>query len=620
MVVYLLFGWIGKILRVNLTSGKITVNKYDELMAVNFLGGRGFAAKILWDELKPGTHPLSPDNKLVIMTGPLTALPVPSSGKAVIAAKSPLTYGYGDGNIGTRFSTNLRMAGFDGLIIEGKANRPVIVFIDDGKCDVLLADDLWGLKSIETEIRIKKRFGKDVGVLTIGPAGENLVKISTVVSEAGRAGGRPGMGAVMGSKKLKAIVVRGTKEVPIKNKKELLKHASEGFKEIKESKAYNFWIRQGTMATIEWSQSNSVLPTFNFKEGTFNYAKNIDGYRMEELKVTQKGCPNCNMPCGNIVECVINSTKFRTELDYENVAMLGSNIGLGDLSKVSYLNLLADELGIDTISLGNVIGFVMELSEKKLIKEKIEWGDFKAAVEIIQDIAFRRGLGDLLAEGVRYIARKVRGGSEKFAMHVKGLEISAYDCHAAPGMALAFSTSTIGAHHKDAWFIALEIKMGRYEYTREKVEKLIWMQNIRGGFFESLVTCRLPWIELGFNLDNYLKYLTYATGYKFTWDDIHKISNRIYTLIRAFWVREYVAGDYGWSKNLDYPPSRWFKEPLTQGPLKGSKLNLDGYEKMLTWYYEMRGWDENGVPKKETLKELGLKSVVNELNNYIKLN
>ncbi|OYT45559.1 MAG: aldehyde ferredoxin oxidoreductase [Desulfurococcales archaeon ex4484_42] len=614
-----MYGWLGKILRIDLTSGKASEYKYDETLAIKFLGGRGFAIKLLWDLVKPGTPPLSPENKLIIMLGPLTGLPLPSSGKAVIASKSPLTHGYGDGNIGTRFSVNLRMAGYDGIIIEGKAPKPSVIYIEGSKCQILPADHLWGLTTDITEERLKKEFGKEVGVLTIGPAGENLVKISTVISEFGRAGGRPGMGAVMGSKNVKAIVARGTEEIPLKDKKTLIEEASKGYEEIKKSKGYEFWLRQGTMMTVEWAQANSVLPTHNFREGIFEGAKGIDGYRMEKMKVAQKGCPNCNMPCGNIVEFTIDSEELRAELDYENVAMLGSNIGIDDLTKVSYLNLLADKLGLDTISLGSVIGFAMELSERGLIEESIEWGDFKTAKELTENIAYRRGLGDLLAEGVKAASEHVGKGSGKFAMHVKGLEISAYDCHAAPGMALAYGTSPIGAHHKDAWFISLEIKMGRFEYTREKVEKLVWMQNIRGGLFEALTTCRLPWIELGFNLDNYLKFLYYATGVKFTWEEIYEVANRIYTLIRSFWVREFVAEGKEWSKRMDYPPARWFEEPLTKGPLKGSKLDYGGYDEMLMWYYELRGWDERGIPRKATLSRLGLDYVINELSKYVTL-
>ncbi|MEM3983949.1 MAG: aldehyde ferredoxin oxidoreductase C-terminal domain-containing protein, partial [Sulfolobales archaeon] len=301
------------------------------------------------------------------------------------------------------------------------------------------------------------------------------------------------------------------------------------------------------------------------------------------------------------------------ELDYENVAMLGSNIGLSPLNKVAHVNLLADLYGIDTISLGNVIGYAMELSEKGLLRERIEWGDYAKVKELTRQIAYREGLGDLLAEGVATMANKIGGDAWKYAVHVKGLEVSAYDCHAAPGMALAYATSPIGAHHKDAWFIATEIRIGRFDYTTEKAERLVWMQNVRGGMFESLVTCRLPWVEVSLDLDYYPKLLTAATGYTYTWDKVFEVANRIYTLIRSFWVREFIASGLKWSYEVDLPPTKWFTQPLTKGPLKGMKLDVDGYMKMLNHYYSVRGWDERGIPKRSTLEKLGLGSVASEL-------
>ncbi len=606
-------GWWGKVLRINLSENKVSVQKIEAETLVKFIGGRGLAAKILWDELKPGIDPLSPENKLIIAAGPLTGVVGPSTGKLVVAAKSPLTNGYGDGNIGTNASVQLRKAGYDAIVVEGASKKPVYIYIEDDKVDIISAEGLWGRDTFETERLLKEVHGKDVGVLLIGPAGENLVRYATIISQEGRSGGRPGIGAVMGSKKLKAIVIRGTKEIPVADKNEVVKVASEAYREIKNAPAYNFWMRQGTMATIEWSNTNSVLPTFNFREGVFDFYRLIDGYSMEAMKVTQRGCPNCNMICGNVV---IDYEKELSELDYENVAMLGSNIGLGHLGKVATLNKLADKYGIDTISLGNVLAFATEASEKKLIDEKIEWGDFKKYKELVEDIAFRRGLGDLLAEGTKRISEKIKGDSWKWAMNVKGLEISAYDCHAAPAMALAYATSPIGAHHKDAWVIAWEVKVGRTTYTKEKVEKVIELQRIRGGIFETLVACRLPWIELGLKLEYYMRLFKAATGIDMTLNDYYKVADRVYALIRAFWVREY--GEK-WSREMDYPPARWFEEPLTKGPLKGAHLDREKYDTMLSWYYEIRGWDERGIPRKSTLEELGLSDVARELEKYVEL-
>lgn len=605
-------GWWGRILRIDVSKKKYVVQKLDTSIYRDYIGGRGLAVKILWDELSPGVDPLSPFNKLIIASGPLSGLPIPSSGKLVVASKSPLTNGYGDGNIGTMASVHLRRAGYDAIVLEGASKKPIYVYIEDDKVEFLDAEDLWGRNAFEAEDKLIREHGKNIGVLLIGPAGENLVRYATIVSMKGRSGGRPGMGAVMGAKKVKAVVIRGTKNPPIADEKKLRELSEASYKEILSKENYNFWIRQGTMATIVWSNENSVLPTMNFREGVWEYYTTISGDLMEKLKIERRGCPYCNMQCGNVVPDELGD---KSELDYENVAMLGSNILLPDLRKVAELNKLADMYGIDTISLGNSLGFIMEASEKGLIREKIEWGDYREVRELVRDIAYRRGLGAFLAEGVWRMSLSLGREAQDFAMHAKGLEASAYNCHAAPGMALAFATSSIGAHHKDAWLIGLEVKMDRFAYNEVKVEKLIFLQRVRGGMFESLTTCRLPWVEVGLNLEYYPKMLSAVTGIEWSMNDIYMVADRIYALIRSFWIREY----NGWSREMDYPPMRWFKHPLTKGPFAGAKLDIDKYDKMLSIYYEMRGWDERGVPRRETLEKLGLKDVIPILDSIIGL-
>jgi aldehyde:ferredoxin oxidoreductase len=367
------------------------------------------------------------------------------------------------------------------------------------------------------------------------------------------------------------------------------------------------------MTTIEWSQENMVLPTYNYREAVFEKAEAIGGFAMEKIKVSNRGCPQCNMTCGNVVK---DSSRRESELDYENVAMLGANIGLGNLRQVSALNRDADEFGLDTISLGNVLGFAMEASEKRLVQEKVPWGKFKVTKALVEDIAYRRGLGDLLAEGVRSAAEKIGGDSSRWAMHVKGLEISGYDCHAAPAMALAFGTSSIGAHHKDAWVISWEVNVGRESYSQEKVDKVIELQRLRAGVFESLTVCRFPWVELGFELEWYPKLLHAVTGLEISWNDLNAIGDRIFNLIRAFWVREHGKE---WYSRMDVPPERWFEEPLSKGALKGAKLDRKKYNNMLQAYYQKRGWDEHGIPTKTTLKKLGLEDVAKQLGKRVKL-
>ena len=600
-------GWTGNFLNVNLTNRKWAVESFDLAFASKFLGGRGFAAKVLWDRLPVGTDAFSPHNLLIFAAGPLTGFVLPNSGKLVVASKSPLTGGYGDGNIGTWAAVYLRKAGYDAVIVEGKAVKPTVLHVKDKDVEFLDATDLWGLNSYETEARLHKLYGRTSGIVSIGQGGENLVKFACVVSQEGRAGGRPGMGAVMGSKNLKAIVIEGTGTIPAANPSKLREAGLAGYKEILGKPTYAFWKRQGTMSTVEWANENSVLPTLNYREGVFAGANKIGGYAEEAAKVSNRGCPNCNMTCGNVVKDAENRD---SELDYENVAMLGSNLGIDDLSQVSVLNRVADEFGLDSISLGNVLGFAIEASQKGLVKEKISWANLGEAKALSEDIALRRGLGDLLAEGVRVASAKLGGSSTDWAMHVKGLEISAYDCHSAPAMALAYATSPIGAHHKDAWVVGWETQHDRFGYGEEKTAHVIEVQHNR-GIFECLGVCRFPLVNLGFDRDWYTKYLHLATGHKFKWKTLNLISERVFNLMRAFWIREFSGS---WDSRMDVPPKRWFTESLSKGNLKGAKLDRAKYDTMLQGYYGRRGWNVDGVPTKTTLERLGLSDVARQID------
>ena len=607
-------GWNGKLLRVDLTKGTTKVTPYTEEVAKKFIGGRGLAVKLLWDELPPGADPLGPDNMLIFATGPYTAFQVPNSGKMVVAAKSPLTGGYGDGNLGTLASTNMRKCGLDAVVITGRAKKPVYLYVEDDKAEILDAGHLWGKDSYEAEDWLKEKHGKAAGTLLTGQSGENKCLFSTVVSQKGRAGGRPGMGAVMGSKNLKAAVFKGSKEMSAADPAMLKDLGRKGFDKIPKFDAFPYWKKIGTMMAADMMQTASALPTRNFSEGQFEHIANVNGDAVHAATVTQRGCPNCNMICGNTI---LDSEGKESELDYENVTMLGSNIGLGDLEQIGTLNRMCDELGLDTISAGSAIGFAMECAEKGLVDMKLRFGDFEGAKKLLLDMAYMRDKGAVFGLGVRKAAEKIGKGSTDFAIHAKGLEVSAYDCHACPGMALSFGTSPIGAHHKDAWVISWEISSGKRDsYGPEKADKVIEFQRIRGGMFETLVSCRFPWIELGYPLEDYPKYLEAATGVKMTLDQMWEMGDRVYALMRAFWAREY--GDK-WSRKMDYPPARWFKHPLPKGPLKGAKLDEKKYDELLQSYYDKRGWDKQGVPTRATLKQLGLEKEAEQLSKYVKL-
>jgi aldehyde:ferredoxin oxidoreductase len=608
-------GWNGKILRVNLTNKSTEITAYSEDIAKRFIGGRGIAVKFLWDELPKGADPLGPENMLIFAAGPYTAYSIPNSGKLVVAAKSPLTGGYGDGNLGTRAAVNMRKCGLDAVIVTGKSDKPVYISVEDDKTEILDANHLWGKDSYITEDWLIEKHGRSTGVLIIGQSGENLCNIATVVAQKGRAGGRPGMGAVMGSKNLKAVIFNGTKDIPAADPEKLKKLGKAGFDKIPKYDAFPYWKKVGTMMAADMMQTASALPTRNFSEGQFEYIDNVNGDAVHAATITQRGCPNCNMICGNTI---VDSEGIESELDYENVTMLGPNIGLGDLAKIGTLNRICDELGLDTIGAGSCIGFAMECAEKGLVDIDIKFGDFEGAKKLLYEMADMKGYGALFGKGTRAAAKEIGGEASDYAIHVKGLEVSAYDCHYCPGMALSFGTSPIGAHHKDAWVISWEISSGiRGEYGPEKADKVIEFQRIRGGLFETLVSCRFPWIELGYELEDYPEYFEAATGVRMSLDDMWIMGDRVYALIRAFWVREY--GEK-WGRKMDYPPVRWFKHPLPDGPLKGQHLEMDKYDQLLTYYYEKRGWDERGIPSKKTLLELDLIKEAEQLENFVKLN
>ncbi|KXA88647.1 aldehyde:ferredoxin oxidoreductase, partial [candidate division MSBL1 archaeon SCGC-AAA259D14] len=504
----------------------------------------------------------------------------------------------------------LRRTGHDMVVFEGIAEKPLHVNISDEDVEFKDAGELWGKDTFEREDILYEKLGSQIGTLLIGKAGENLVRFATVLSMKGRAGGRTGMGAVMGSKKIAAITFDGNKKLPSQDEEKIKKLGKEGYKEITQKDGYDFWRRQGTMVAVRLCDSNSILPTKNFGEGVFEDVDSLDGFSMERFKVDRRGCAKCNMLCGNVVE---DEEGEEVEVDYENIALLGPNLGIGGIKKVSVLNKLCDQYGLDTISAGSAIAFAMEASEKGIIDEDLEFGDYEGAKELLKKIAFREDIGDILAEGVKRASEKWGGGSEKWAMHIKGLEITGYDCHTLPGMALAFGTAAIGAHHKESWMISREIESDRNSYDIEKVKQVIDDQRKRGGAFECFTTCRLPWIEVDFDLNWYEKFFKATTGVEMTWDEFHEVGDRIYSLIRAFFVREF--GEE-WSREMDVPPDRWFEDPITKGDFEGRTLDREEYNEMLSKYYRERCWNEEGVPTEETLKDLGLDFTIQELSKY----
>lgn len=608
-------GWTGNILRINLSLKNFKKEIFSEEFAKKWVGGRGFAVKILWDELKPGIDPLGPDNKLIVALGPISGIPAPNTGKTVVAAKSPLTGGYGDGNIGSRVTDNLRKAGYDLLIVEGKAEAPEYIYIEDEKVEILPAQQIWGKGSYETMNWLYKKYSRGAGILTIGQAGENKVLYSIIRSLEGRAGGRPGMGAVMGSKNLKAIVVKGTKEIPIAEPKAMKEIGRGDLRKVAEIDKKTGWSRQGTNGVLAWCNEVAALPVRNMRQTSHPDAWKIDGERLDAARVATYGCPNCTMPCGITI---LDKEGHKAEMDYENIGMLGSNLEIFELAQVGSLNYLCDEYGLDTISSGAALAFYADAIDHGVIEGNFTFGEADKAKELLRMTAYREGVGNFLAQGTMRMAAKIGQGSAAYAMHVKGLEISAYNCKFIPGMALAFATSPIGAHHKEAWIITYEInETERGSYGKEKAEKVIELQRIRGGLFEFIIACRFPWIELGWGLDRYPVYFNKATGLNWSLNDFWKVADRIYALIKAFWAREFPD----WNRTKDYPPKIWFDPSNAdqEGIIAGKVLDYHKYGQLLDYYYQLRAWDKNGIPKKQTMEDLGLSLEAQELENFVKL-
>ena len=609
-------GWTGNILRVDLTAKSYRKETFSDEFARKWVGGRGFALKILWDELKAGIDPLGPENKFIVALGPIAGIPAPNTGKAVVAAKSPITGGYGDGNLGTRVTEHLRKAGYDVLIVEGSAASPTYLYIEDDKVEFLPADEVWGKGTYDTNDWIYAKYGKGVGVLNIGQGGENMVLYAVVRSLEGRAGGRPGMGAVMGSKKLKAIVVKGTKTIPVADPEQMKAIGMGDLKKVRAIDKETGWSIQGTTGILAWCNEVAALPVRNFRKTRHPDAWKIDGERLNAARIATYGCPNCTMHCG----ITIHDRQGRdSELDYENIGLLGANLEIFDLDQVGSLNYLCDDYGIDTMSAGCVLSFYADAIEHGATTGDFTFGDAERAKELLGMAARREGeLGNLLADGTLRMSWRFGHGSEAYAMQVKGLEVAAYNCKFIPGMALAFGTSPIGAHHKEAWVITFELKQtARDSYGREKAEKVVELQRIRGGLFEFMVACRFPWIELGWDLKNYPVYFNKATGLDWTFDDFWKVSDRIYALMKFFWAREIPD----WDRTRDYPPMVWF-DPANadkEGPIAGKILELDKYNELLDHFYDIRGWDKRGIPTKKTAESLGLADEVGEVEKYTKL-
>ncbi len=599
--------YLGNILHINLTDRKFWLEEVDEDFALKYIGGRGFGAKIVMDNLREGLDPLGPENIMVIAPGVLSGLYVPASGKTSFVSISPLTGIYADSNMGGMFGVEIRQAGYDALVIHGRASELSYIWIDDDEVQIRDASKYKGKMSTETERELKEDLqDEEVKVATIGPAGENLVRFACVNSEWSRNAGRTGMGAILGSKNIKAIAVRGTKDLPAYDLEKLIMLSDKAYKTLHDHPMMKFWQEEGLMSVIDYANTLGIIPTRNFSDAHFEDADRINGKVMtSRYKIGDSACYSCPMACGNI--CLVKSGKYAGTVtegpEYESAAMLGSNVGINDFSAVLRGNYLCDELGMDTISSGSLIATLIEGYERGLLSLAdvdgiaLSWGDDSSIMKLLEKIANRDGIGDVLAEGANGVIEKFPQ-LKPLISHVKGMDQSAYDGRVGVTMALAYATSDIGAHHARAWTIAKELEVGADWTLEEKVDLVIYHQTVR-PLFDMLGVCRLPWIELGFDENTYAEFYAAATGVEVTLDDLLKRSNSIYNLTRAINMR------LGVTRADDRPPERTFSDPIKTGPHAGEHMDRNLFEQLLGIYYQRRGWDKDGRPSDEQLHECG---------------
>ncbi|MEW6592993.1 MAG: aldehyde ferredoxin oxidoreductase family protein [Candidatus Hadarchaeota archaeon] len=606
-----MFGYAGKMLDIDLSKRSVKIKETPDKLARAFLGGRGLGAALLSQSLPAGVHPLSPENIIVFSTGPATATLLPACARWELVTKSPLTGTYLCSCGSSHLGSEIKFAGFDALVIRGKAEEPSWLHISDGGVEIREAGSIWGKDVEETEAEIRKALGdRLVCMASIGQAGENLVKFASIqvdMTYGARGGsfGRGGTGAVMGSKNLKVISARGHGKIEVAD--------DEGFhsllKELREQMKTNVQVRNfsrwGTTQFVAPVNEAGMWPTRNFREGAFEGAPKLEAEKMRNDIVKQDtACHACTIACGKY-SMVSDGPYNGTVVDgpeYETIWSFGPQCGVDRLDAIAAANLSCDRYGMDTISAGNAIGFAMECCERGLLSKNdvdgldMRFGNHEVLLPLLRKIALRDGFGDALAEGVRAAAKKIGKGSEGFAMHVKGMELPAYDPRGAWGMGLSYATSCRGGCHLKAWTMAAEVFAPKYDrFSTEGKAKLVFdMQNTR-ALIDSTGVCVFGSRAIG--IEEMRKILQHVVGWSISTEEMKMVGERIYNLERQLAVRD------GISRKDDTLPRRIFEQSL---PGLGKRLPKEALEKMLDEYYQTRGWDEDGRPKPEKLKELGL--------------
>jgi len=602
-----MYGWTGKIIRVNLTDKKITIEDLNMEDARLYLGGRGLASKILYDEIDPKIDPLSPENKLIFMTGPMTGTYAACAGRFNVVAKAPLTGTIGAANSGGHFGPELKFAGYDGIIFEGKSDTPVYLHIYDDLIEIKSAEHIWGKDVFETTDILLKENEEDARVACIGPAGEKQVLFATVMNDRDRAAGRSGMGAVMGSKNLKAVVVKGTKGINVADKNRFIEATLDARKKIKENPVTGTGgglPTYGTEVLVNILNESHALPTRNWKESYFEDGDKISGeYLTENYLVRNKACFACSIGCGRVVR--IPDGKYKGIVagpEYEAGWSFGASCGVGDMNAIDKANHVCNLLGIDPITMGATIACAMELYEKGYITKEdlggkeLKFGDAESIIYWTEQTGNREEFGDIMALGSYRMAEKY--GHPELSMTVKKQEMPAYDGRAIQGMALSYATSNRGGCHVRGYMTSPEVLGIPVKtdplVTEGKAALLKTFQDLT-AVVDSSDICLFTTFAIG--LPEISEMLRGATGLEISDEDVLKIGERIWNLERIFNI------EAGFTKKDDTLPERLLKEPVTSGPAKGKVAEL---EVMLEEYYQVRGWNEEGIPTEETLEELSL--------------
>jgi aldehyde:ferredoxin oxidoreductase len=617
-------GFMGKILRVDLTHRKVSEEPLPRGDASLLLGGCGLATKYLFQELKPGVDPLGPENKLIFMSGPLTGTLSPSSGKYNAVTKSPLTGLWGQSGSGGKWGRELKRSGFDGIIIEGASEKPVYLIIDNGKVEFRDAAELWGKDVFDTTTILQQQLGKGFCIACIGTGGENLVRYATIMNERHRALGRGGFGAVMGSKKLKAMAVKGEMKIPIFDQEAFEAAAKVASDFINESLLKITLETYGTSMVLDLVNVKGGLPTRNWQSGVCNYADKINAPAInEKILVGRKACYACPIACGRLIDIKTGKYAIKGEgPEYESIGTFGSMCDISDIEAITYAHILCNDLGLDTVSAGSTIAFAMECYEKGILKKKdtggkeILFGNADTMVDLVRSIAARQGIGDLMDEGTRRMAAQLGHGSERFAMNVKGMELPAYDCRATKITGLAYVTANRGGDHITAYvqgptfldipFLIVEENTIE-DVTKENPLEAKVVKDMEDALttFDALGVCKFMGMAL--MAEDIVPVINSATGWDLDVAGFRQAGERIFNLARAFNVRE------GLRRKDDTLPARLLEDPLPDGPAAGLTVDLDP---LLDAYYEFRGWDrQTGIPTREKLRELELDFVIDELGD-----